>query len=89
MDPTDREELAMISSITLILNSHRELCGIIKNGGCPLSVDRTIKLGYLASQNAISISKYLNETLEMAQKTALQEVIDRNRPSTSTDKLFC
>lgn len=80
MDPTDREELVMDDYITFILNSHGELCGINKNGGNGISIDMIIKLASQSSHEVINISKQLNETLDLAHKNALNEIIDRARP---------
>lgn len=80
MDPNDREEKVVEDSITFILNSQGELCGIHKDGGNGISIDMIMKLASESSEEIKLISQQLREQLEIADKVAKEEIIDRNRP---------
>mmetsp|Transcript_15152 Transcript_15152/g.24623 ORF Transcript_15152/g.24623 Transcript_15152/m.24623 type:complete len:279 (+) Transcript_15152:56-892(+) len=57
MDPDDREELAEDGKITIIVNSHKEICGVHKQGWPPLSSEELSELVRLACERAPTLEK--------------------------------
>jgi len=59
MDPTDREELAHDGQITIIVNAHKEICGIHKHGWPPLASDQVSRLVSIATDRAPELAEEL------------------------------
>jgi|EP00505_MAST-04D_sp_SCG-Rhode-Island_P004374 exosome complex component RRP45 len=51
-DPTDREELVSDGNMTVVANSHGELCGVFKIGGVPIHSDMLFKCVNVAVQTS-------------------------------------
>lgn len=59
LDPSDREELAEDGRVTVIVNEHREICGIHKHGWPALSSSQLARLVALASARAEVLCKQI------------------------------
>mmetsp|Transcript_24544 Transcript_24544/g.69299 ORF Transcript_24544/g.69299 Transcript_24544/m.69299 type:complete len:288 (-) Transcript_24544:256-1119(-) len=57
LDPTDREELARDGQITIIVNSHSEICGVHKHGWPPLSSEQISHLVSLAVERVPTLAE--------------------------------
>ena len=51
-DPSDREELLSEGSMTVVTNSHGELCSVFKIGGAPIDSDMLFKCVNVAAQTS-------------------------------------
>jgi hypothetical protein len=60
IDPTDREELVMVGSLTVIVNQHQELCALHKPGGVPVEGAKL----FATIQRAAAVAPQLLLTLE-------------------------
>ncbi|KAJ2582920.1 3'-5'-exoribonuclease [Coemansia sp. RSA 1836] len=66
LDPTLLEEQVQVSSFTITLNSHREICALNKAGGIPLSPAQIQR----CTQVALAKVDEVNEKIQLALKAA-------------------
>ncbi|KAJ2336591.1 3'-5'-exoribonuclease, partial [Coemansia sp. RSA 2681] len=67
LDPTLLEEQVQVSSFTITLNSHREICALNKAGGIPLSPAQIQR----CTQVALAKVDEVNEKIQLALKSAV------------------
>jgi hypothetical protein len=70
LDPSLAEVLACDGMLTLCVNSHRELCGISKAGGCPLAPARLAQCARLAADEGVRMVAALRAALASAEAQA-------------------
>jgi len=63
VDPQWKEENVMKGRITMILNIHRELCGVQKAGGVPLEVDQILRAAKIAMVKVNELTAVIKEAL--------------------------
>jgi len=65
VDPTDREELVMQGSMTVVLNQHQEVCALHKPGGLPVEGARLLEsmrqAAAVAPQRLLTLEAVLQE----------------------------
>ncbi|KAJ2489831.1 3'-5'-exoribonuclease [Coemansia sp. RSA 2050] len=66
LDPTLLEEQVQVSSFTITLNSHREICALNKAGGIPLNPDQIQR----CTQVALAKVDEVNEKIQLALKAS-------------------
>jgi exosome complex component RRP45 len=64
LDPTDREELSADGAITVIVNAHKEVCGVHKQGWPPLDADQLKRLVQLAAARAPALAATLADAVQ-------------------------
>jgi len=71
IDPSNREEQAMEGTMTIMMNSQRELCGIFKGGG--VAVDRALvkECMEVASMKAQEIDEVLRDSVKKYNESRL------------------
>ncbi|GBG28502.1 Exosome complex component RRP45 [Hondaea fermentalgiana] len=62
LDPTDREELAQDGKLTVIVNAHREICGVHKFGSPALEPAQLARLVSLAAERSAFLCKVISES---------------------------
>ncbi|KAL6046303.1 3'-5'-exoribonuclease [Balamuthia mandrillaris] len=66
VDPSWKEEQVMEGRMTVILNTHKEICGVQKGGGTPLDLDTILRCNNIA---AVKVAE-LSSAIERAMATA-------------------
>lgn len=87
VDPCWKEEQVMEGRITIILNIHKELCGIQKAGGVPLPPESIISMAKIAMVKVKELTSVLQTALkedEVNRKQSLKSGI----PLPSADNLM-
>mmetsp|Transcript_13531 Transcript_13531/g.26088 ORF Transcript_13531/g.26088 Transcript_13531/m.26088 type:complete len:291 (-) Transcript_13531:865-1737(-) len=62
LDPTDREELAQDGKLTVIVNAHREICGVHKFGSPALDAAQMARLVAMASDRSAELCKLIDDS---------------------------
>ena len=79
LDPTEREELVMVSRLTVVLNQHQELCALHKPGGVPVDSSELMEgmrsAAEVAPQHLLLLEKVLAEHAQRLAEAA--EVLRR------------
>jgi hypothetical protein len=73
LDPSLAESLACDGTLTLCVNSHRELCGVHKAGGCPVAPELLVRCARLASAEAVAIVDALKAALAAAEVAVVEQ----------------
>lgn len=68
LDPTLSEEGVGGASATFVMNAHRELCGVHKQGGCPLMPAAIVSCARLAGERVVSLVATLRAALAAAEE---------------------
>jgi len=64
VDPQWKEENVMKGRMTMILNVHRELCGVQKAGGVPLDIDQILRAAKIAMVKVNELTAVIKEALQ-------------------------
>lgn len=64
VDPNEREEMVSVSSLTVVLNQHQELCALEKPGGVPVDDSQLLECVQRAAAIAPQRLMVLDEVLE-------------------------
>lgn len=80
LDPSQREELVAVGTLTLALNSHGELCTVQKNGGAAVSVEQLLQSVRVSTLQVKSVMEVLKQALAEGDKRAEQKRLSY-RPS--------
>lgn len=78
VDPTRKEEMVSNGSLTVAINSHREICGIQKLGGAPLTVEQIGHFTHLANEHAALLLQELQAGLKADEAQRAQGVWSRD-----------
>lgn len=78
LDPTLREEAVADGRLTLVVNAHRELCGVHKLGGCPLLPAALLAASRLAGEKAVELVAQLKAALADAERAAAERARARH-----------
>ncbi|CAM9543014.1 unnamed protein product, partial [Chrysoparadoxa australica] len=81
VDPSLEEEQVMTGRVTYSLNAHKELCGVHKNGGTPLSLDTMLQCSKIAADAVEKLHRQLDEALAKADTKAKEAQKKRLRHS--------
>jgi exosome complex RNA-binding protein Rrp42 (RNase PH superfamily) len=63
VDPSFLEEQVQEGDMTVVVNSHRELCTLSKNGGSPLEVGQVLQCAEVASVKAAEVTELIRSAL--------------------------
>jgi len=72
LDPTRKESAIATAELTYTVNKHKEICGIHKVGGTPLSPAQITKYANAAITNAQNLTEQLLQKLEKEEKEQQQ-----------------
>lgn len=64
MDPCFEEEIVQDSSMTFVLNVHRELCAISKAGGILLTTEKILHCATIANFKAAELTAMIKDALK-------------------------
>eukprot|EP01132_Coremiostelium_polycephalum_P002139 gene2139-2637_t len=76
VDPEKREEAVMDGKLSLLVNIHKEICGVSKGGGTSTTVDQVIKCSKIAVIKSAEIIQQIREALH-------QEISSKNTSGSS------
>ena len=75
VDPTDREEMVMDGTMTVVMNLHGELCGVRKIGSPGLPLKRIMECVRRAKIKIHKLSELLKNELKKADEEAKEKLI--------------
>eukprot|EP01128_Nolandella_sp_AFSM9_P012875 TRINITY_DN9711_c0_g1_i1.p1 TRINITY_DN9711_c0_g1~~TRINITY_DN9711_c0_g1_i1.p1 ORF type:complete len:433 (+),score=123.16 TRINITY_DN9711_c0_g1_i1:107-1300(+) len=84
VDPNWKEERVMEGRITLILNIHKELCGVQKAGGVPLSPEAILKMAKIAMVKVKELTHILQVALKEDEQKRKEERKERGSTGGTT-----
>jgi len=64
VDPQWKEETVMKGRMTMILNIHKELCGVQKAGGVPLSMEQILDASKIAMVKVKELTEIIKDVLK-------------------------
>jgi exosome complex component RRP45 len=82
VDPTDREELVQLGSLTVAMNVHSEVCLLDYGGGCELTPDKLKECWKLADVSIKQLCQLLEGSLQQADEQAQRERLERLKSQT-------
>lgn len=74
VDPTYKEEAVSVSTVTITMNAHREICAIHKMGGVELHADQLLECVKIAYVKVVELTKILEDALK-ADETKRQSAV--------------
>ncbi|KAJ8906256.1 hypothetical protein NDN08_002749 [Rhodosorus marinus] len=73
IDPSAQEEAAMEGKVSVVMNEHKEICGIRKPGGVCIELELLVQMVKMAGARTLKLAKELTRSLsgpsEMLQKS--------------------
>ena len=82
VDPTDREELVQLGSLTVAMNVHSEVCLLDFVGGCELTPAKLKECWKLADVSIKHLCQLLEASLQQADEQAQRERLERLKSQT-------
>jgi exosome complex RNA-binding protein Rrp42 (RNase PH superfamily) len=82
VDPTDREELVQLGSLTVAMNVHSEVCLLDYGGGCELTPAKLKECWKLADVSIKQLCQLLEGSLQQADEQAQRERLERLKSQT-------
>jgi exosome complex component RRP45 len=82
VDPTDREELVQLGSLTVAMNVHSEVCLLDYGGGCELTPAKLKECWKLADVSIKQLCQLLEASLQQADEQAQRERLERLKSQT-------
>lgn len=73
LDPSNKESALADGNLTYVMNSHGELCGIQKLGGCPIHSATMIQTTKIASEQAVRLVEVMKKALTAADQMEVQK----------------
>lgn len=77
VDPTDREELVQLGTLTVAMNIHSEVCLLDYGGGCELTPTKLKKCWKIAETSVKELCRLLEDALKEADEKAQKEQLKR------------
>ncbi|KAI9332311.1 hypothetical protein DFJ73DRAFT_897510 [Zopfochytrium polystomum] len=70
VDPSHEEELCQDGDMTIVVNTHREVCALSKAGGAPLGMSQIVRCAEVAAVKASEMTEMIRNALSQPQKHA-------------------